>query len=386
MQAVILAAGEGTRLEPLTNVRPKPMLPIANKPILEHVIESVKTAGIEEVVLVVGYKRQRIQNYFGDGDDWDVDLTYVVQNNQLGSGHALLQAEGVIGRDILVLNGDQIVDSTAIEDVVDARRETTNAVMAVSQSAETHLYGVVDVENGFVSDLIEKPSPSEAESKLINAGVYAFGPEIFSTLRDEDSDGELGLTAALSQYLKDHPVQALRYEGNWFDVSRPWDLLTANAVLLDESTRDRNQVTIDDTAIVLEGAQIGRDTYIQPNATVLRGTALGDNVTVGAGSVLENAIVMADATIGANATVRDCILGANARVGPGTIAEGGRADVLLNDTLHRDVRFGGIVGDNSTIGAGVTITPGTRLGNDATVESRCVLDGWYGPDETIRRG
>jgi len=386
MKAVILAGGEGARLAPLTNVRPKPMLSVANKPILEHVIEAVKTAGINEIVLVVGYKRQRIQNYFGDGDDWGVDLEYVVQDTQLGSGHALLQAEPIIGTDLVVLNGDQIVDSAAITAVVQARQDTTNAVMAVSQSAETHLYGVVDATDGAVTDLIEKPIPAEVDSKLINAGVYAFGPEIFSVLRATDSDGELGLPAALSGYLDDHPVQAVQYEGEWFDISRPWDLLTANGTLLDATNVDRDQVTIDDSATTLEDAHIGVDTRIQPNATILRGTSLGDNVTIGAGAVVENAIVMDDATIGANTTIRDCIVGANATLGPGTVIEGGRADVLLGDTLHRDVRFGGIVGDNATVGAAVAITPGTRLGNDATVESQCALDGWYDPNATVRRG
>ena len=108
--AVILAAGEGRRLEPLTNRRPKPMMPVANRPLLEHVIDSVVAAGIDRIVLVVGYKQERIRNHFRDGNDWGVTIEYVEQSTQLGTGHAVLQAEPVVDGPFVVLNGDRIVD------------------------------------------------------------------------------------------------------------------------------------------------------------------------------------------------------------------------------------------------------------------------------------
>ena len=94
--AVVLAAGEGRRLEPLTNRRPKPMVPVANRPLLEHVVEAVAAAGINRIALVVGYRQERIRNHFGDGDDWGVTIEYVEQSTQLGTGHAVLQAEPVV--------------------------------------------------------------------------------------------------------------------------------------------------------------------------------------------------------------------------------------------------------------------------------------------------
>ena len=112
--AVILAAGAGRRLEPLTNRRPKPMVPVANRPLLEHVIETVAAAGIDRIVLVVGYKQERIRNHFGDGDEWDVTIEYVEQSTQLGTGHAVLQAESIVDDPFIVLNGDRIVDVEAV--------------------------------------------------------------------------------------------------------------------------------------------------------------------------------------------------------------------------------------------------------------------------------
>jgi len=387
MKAVILAAGEGTRLEPLTNVRPKPMVPIANKPILEHVVEAVVEAGIDEIVLVVGYKRQRIQNHFGDGNDWGVDITYVVQRSRLGSGHALLQAEPVVGEDVVVLNGDQIVTSAAIEDAIAERERTGEAVMAVSRTAETDLYGVVEVEDGRAVELVEKPVATTVRSELVNAGVYAFGPEIFAALRTTESDGELGLTTTLRHHLPEHPVRVFRYEGHWFDVTRPWDLLTANGHLLDRDHRaETHREGVHESAVVVDGTSIGTNTSVRPNATVLRNSAIGNNVSLGANTVVENAILMDDVTVGPNTTIRDCIVGANARIGAGTTAEGGQTDIVLGETLHQDIRFGGIVGDNAELGGHVTLTPGTRLGNDCTVESRCVLADRYESRSTVCRG
>jgi len=133
MKAVILAAGEGTRLRPLTKTRPKPMLPVGSKPLLEHVLKAAHGAGIEEFVFVVGYKRERIQSYFGDGDHWGVDIEYVVQETQLGTGHALLQAEHAVDDAFLVLNGDRMVTTDAISMVYEERRGTDNPVLAVAR-------------------------------------------------------------------------------------------------------------------------------------------------------------------------------------------------------------------------------------------------------------
>jgi len=386
MKAVILAAGEGTRLEPLTNVRPKPMVPVANKPILEHVLEAVIEAGIDEIILVVGYKRQRIQNYFGDGNDWGVDITYVIQDTQLGSGHALLEAEAEIGSDLVVLNGDQIVEPSAIEGVIEKRNRTGHTAMAVSRSAETQLYGVLNVEDGVAVDLLEKPETAAIDSDVVNAGVYAFGPEIFAALRDTESEGELGLTTALATHLDDHPVEIVGYDGVWFDITRPWDLLTANGYLLDTHAQATHDTSIHESAAIANDSLIGANSTVHPNATILRETALGANISIGANTVIENSIVMDDATIGPSTTIRDCIVGANATIGPGCIAEGGETTVVLEETVHRDVRFGGIVGDNAEIRGGATVAPGARLGNDSTVESRCVLEGTYEPGSTVRRG
>lgn len=386
MKAVILAAGEGTRLDPVTNVRPKPMLPIANRPLLEYVVEAVAEAGIEEVVLVVGYERERIQSHFGDGDEWGIEISYAVQETQLGTGDAILQAEPYIGGDFLVLNGDRIVEPALIERIVAERERTGETVLAVTRVAEPELYGVVELDDEHVVAIEEKPPVHEVTSDLVNAGVYAFGPEILAAIRETTTAGELGITTTLETFLETHPVRALTYRGPWLDVTRPWDVLAVNGQVLDEHGGSRGtNVRIDPAAGVAALTALDDGSTIQPGAVVLRGSSLGTNVTVGPNAVVENAVVLPDATVGAGAVLRDCIVGANTVVGPNTTIEGGTADVVLEDTVHRDVRLGAMIGDNASLGGAVTLAPGTVVGNDAEIASGAVVDGHVAPGVTVTR-
>jgi glucose-1-phosphate thymidylyltransferase len=387
MKAVILAAGEGTRLEPLTNLRPKPMLPVANRPLLEYVVEAVAEAGITEIVLVVGYHRERIQSHFGNGDDWGVDIEYVGQDKQLGTGDAVLQAAPYVTDDFVVLNGDRVIEPGLIEAVVEERRVTGDVVMSVTRVEEPHLYGVVDVRDGLVKRLTEKPTPGETDSDLINAGVYGFGPAVFDEIRATDPNGELELTAMLGRLIDGQPVRAVQNRGDWLDVTRPWDLLTVNGRILDRrGPLWEDSATGIDVSNVSEKTAVGGNAALQPGAVVLRGCALGDNVTVKPNAYVENSVLLSDVTIGPGAVVKDCVIGANATVGPNTTIEGGTADVLLGDTVHRGVRFGAIVGDNTVLHANVSVETGTIVGDDVTVGTGSVVSGSVDTGVEIQRG
>lgn len=387
MKAVILAAGEGTRLKPLTDLRPKPMIPVANRPLLEHVVEAVAAAGITEIVLVVGYHRERIQNHFGDGGEWGVEVTYAGQDKQLGTGDAVLQAEPYVDGDFVVLNGDRVIESRLIERVVDERTATGDPVVSVTRVDEPHLYGVVEVGDGLLESIHEKPAPYETDSDLINAGVYGFGPEVFSAIRGTEPDGELELTAVLERWLRERPVRAINHRGEWLDVTRPWDLLAVNGRILDRvGPAWADSATGVEVTNVSEKTTIGENSTVQPGSVVLRGTAIGDNVTVKPNAYVENAVLLSDVTVGPGAVLKDCIVGANVTVGPNTTIEGGDADVVLDDVVHRNVRFGGIVGDNTTLGANVSVAPGTVVGNDVEVCSGCVVSGQVASGVEVRRG
>ncbi|WP_227134383.1 sugar phosphate nucleotidyltransferase [Halorubellus salinus] len=385
MKAVVLAAGEGRRLEPLTNRRPKPMLPIAGKPLLEYVLEAIVDAGIDEVVFVVGYARDRIQTHFGDGDDWGVDVEYVVQEKQLGTAHAVAQAEAAVNDAFVVLNGDRIIEPSAVTSVAERLARDGGPVMTVTRSADPGAYGVVELDGDRVVDIEEKPR--EAASELINAGVYGFERSVFDAISETPPDdaGERGIPDTLAGFVADGGVSAVRYGGLWEDVSHLWDVTRVTGHVLDRdgSTRDGD---VAETASVADPVHVGAGTSVDANATLRRGCSLGENVSVGANAVLSNAVVLADAVVEDGAVVRDAVVAENAHVGANATVVGGETDVLVDGNLYADVRLGAVVGDNATVGGGTTVAAGTVLGDGSTVEAGCTVSGRVPSDTEVRRG
>jgi len=420
VSAVILAAGEGRRLEPLTNRRPKPMMPVANRPLLEHVLEAVAAAGVNHVVFVVGYRHERIRNHFGDGDDWGVDIEYVDQSTQLGTGHAVLQAESAVAGPFVVVNGDRVVDPAIVAEVCNRAAGGETPTMAVTRVENPRAYGVVTTEGDRVIEIEEKPA-GPVETGRINAGVYGFSPAIFDAIRDTTTPGELTITATLNDAAADAGVGAVPYDGRWLDVSNLWDLLAVNAALIGEggsggegmvgsgSAVGSNGVGGSDDAVGSEGvvgsegaAKSEDQSKIRPeraedvvlaetarlgaNVTLGGATAIGRNVTIEANAVVENAVIFPDAVIGAGAVVRDAIVAGNARIGPNATIAGADATVVVGDAVHHDVALSGVVGDNTTVGAGATLTGGAVVGDDVTVEAGVVLNSRIEPGAVVRRG
>jgi len=387
--AVILAAGEGRRLEPLTNRRPKPMVPVANRPLLEYVVEAVAAAGIDRIVLVVGYKQERIRNHFGDGDDWDVTIEYVEQSTQLGTGHAVLQAEPVVEGPFVVLNGDRIVDAEAVAAVRDRLRDGDTALVTVTAVETPRDYGVVQLDGDRVAEIDEKPE-GPVDTNRINAGVYGFSTAIFDAIRATNTSGELAITAALNGLAERNAVTGVGYDGRWLDVSNLWDVLTVNAALIHDSDRAREATApgrrVGEAVTVADDVVLAGNVRIGPNATLSGATAVGSNVTIAANAVVENSVVFPDAVIGPGAVVRDAVVAGNARIGPNATVVGGDATVVVADAVHRDVTLGGVVGDNATVGGGATLTNGAVVGDDVRVDAGVVIDGRIESGAVVRRG
>lgn len=363
------------------------MIPVANRPILEHIVDALEMAAVDEAILVVGANRERVQDYFGNGFDRDIDISYVVQEQQLGTGHALLQAEAQIGEPFVALNGDRIIACSLIDDVWECHRNTDDVVVGVKRTENPSRYGVVKLEDGDIVGIEEQPLPDLTTSNFINAGVYAFTPDIFAAIRQTESHGEQALTDTINTLTTEQRVRAVQYRDRWLDVSEPWDLLFVNDALIDDvSHAPRTHANVDDSASVSDAAIFAEDVTVHPNATILRDVTLGENVRIGAGAVLENSIVLPDAAIAPGAVVRDCIVGANTTIGANTTVDGGDTDVVLNDTVYRDVRFGGLLGDNVDVGGNVTVEPGTIIGNDATIGPGSLVSGRIDDSAHVTRG
>ena len=176
MKAIILAAGEGNRMRPLTYTRPKVMLPIANKPILEHLLIEAKKAGIREFILIIGYHQEQVRDYFGSGDKWGVSIEYCTQRRQLGTADALKMTKGLADGNFLVINGDIIVDQKDIKSLADKRENT----MGVVEVKETKDLGIVEIGKGRVVRIHEKTE--KPPSHMANAGLYLLSLDIFESI------------------------------------------------------------------------------------------------------------------------------------------------------------------------------------------------------------
>lgn len=416
--AVVLAGGEGSRLQPLTTNRPKPLLPAGGRPILEHVLDGLIANDVDEIHVVVGYRANRVQDRFGP-TYCGVDLVYHHQTKQLGSGHALLQAADAIAEPFIVVNGDQLVDPELITDVSDAHEIGGSiATLGVVQSEAATRYGAIELDReNEVLDLIERPGVGDYE--LLNAGVYAFDTAFFEVLAESPrEDGSLPLPTVVARVAdaSDTSVRGVRTEGFWTDATYPWDLLDASQQMMergwirvgrdDEGHADppsangraesgiaadadagrwvadsayvhptatlRTPVTIDDEAVVGPGAVIG------PN------TVVGRNATIEANAVIRSSVIDEDTRIGANVTLMNCVTGQRARIGAGVTAAGGPADVRIGTTIHPDRRLGAVVADRATIGSGAVIDGGVLVGPNATVGDGVRLHTNVDAEEVVR--
>ncbi|ESP86923.1 sugar phosphate nucleotidyltransferase [Candidatus Halobonum tyrrellensis] len=391
--AVVLAGGEGSRLRPLTKYRPKPLLPVANRPVIEYVLEALEAAGVERVVVVVGYRGTRIQDYLSDG--WGgLELDFIRQRSQLGSGHALLQAAGSVDEPFLVVNGDTVIDEQVIRRTGAHFFDAPGAAgaAAIARSPRPEQYGAVTVDDGCVTEVVEHPN--EAVSYLVNAGVYVFNESVFAALASTDRrGGELYLTDALVNL--PGPVVAADAKGVWLDPSTLPDLLSVTDQMLTMHRDLLNGMTKSDgypdgvlvaesaacheSSVINSPAVVGPDCRIGPGAVVGGGACLGENVHVGANAVLDRSLIDSDTRVSAGAILRECVIGAGASIGAGVVAPGGAPETVDGD-VDPDRRLGAVVADRAEVGANATLSAGALLGPQSAVAegatvSRTVAEG-----------
>ena len=391
--AVVLAAGEGTRLRPLTHNRPKPMLPAANRPILEHVFDALVEAGIQRIVVVVGYKRDRVQNHFGPTYR-DVPIQYVTQRKQLGSGHALLQARNDVDGSHLVLNGDRLIDAGTVTAVANSHAQTGHPAIAVVERQETSRYGAIEMRDGDIAKLVEKPR--DGDYRLINGGVYAFSADIFADIEATSRQaGELALTDTLEQLIEHDRVRGVEVDGMWADATYPWDLLALAREVLARGRltepRRREGVWIADSArvhdeAVLQGpVVVGPDCEVGPDAVIGPDAALGDNVTVGANVVVQHSVIDADTRIDPGSTLLDTVTGQDVHLGASTVVPSGPADVQVRSRIFEAQRLGAVIGDRARARGNVSFTPGSLVGPNAELDVGVTVRGNVAKNAEVTR-
>lgn len=392
MKAVILAAGKGTRMGPLTEKRPKAMLPVANKPLLEHIILTFKEAYIKDFLIVVGHCKEKIIEHFKDGSRLGVNMKYIEQQNQRGTADAVAVVRNSINERFLVTNGDVLAHSSDIKMICRAKGD---AVLATRRVDAPENYGILYVKGKKVEKIVEKPK--ESISDLANAGIYVLEPTIFDAIDNTipSPRGEFEITDSIQFMINSgKEVSHIPLE-KWQDIGFPWHLLEANEIMLNER-KDWNilgeiepyatlkgKVAVGAKTVIRNGAYIigptliGNNCDIGPNCFIRPATCIGDGVRIGNAVEVKNSIVMDRTQIGHLSYVGDSIIGEECNFGAGTKVANLRHDnrTVLVELAGRKInsgrrKLGVIMGDNvhtginsminvgATVASGIYINPG----------------------------
>lgn len=394
MKAVILAAGEGLRCRPLTLTRSKVMLPVADRPILEHVIRSLEQNNIKDILLIVGYEKERIMNYFKDGVDFGVNIRYVEQKTQLGTAHAIEQAKSELAgeHEFLALNGDNFIEPKVISDLIKSKHG--DATILAVKTEHVSGYGVVRAEGNKVLEILENPV-SEV-SHLVNTGIYYFSSKIFDYIGQTplSPKGEYAITDTLQKMIESGTEVSMATTRSWWlDAVYAWDLLRLNSVTLGKIERKVASGAVEDGAHIKGNVSIGKNTIIRsgcyivgpvmigdncdigPNAVILPSTSIGNNVSVGAFTNIRNSIIMNDVRIGSHGYVSDSVIGSNCHIGPYFITETEtNLNIILNEELHQAEKLGTVIGDDTDVGHRVLIKAGVMISINCRIGSGNIVD------------
>ena len=401
MKALILSAGEGTRMRPLTLTKPKTMLPVAGKPIIQYNIEALRDCGIKDILLIVGYKEEIVKEYFGDGSDLKVNISYATQKNLDGTANAISYGKEFIDDSLIVLNGDIILDSEIIGEIIESYNESKpDTLMVIKEVEDPSAFGVVELDGENIINIVEKPKKEEAPSNLINTGIYIFNKDIFDKIDKTEVSprGEYEITDSLELQIKDGKlIKGHKTDKDWMDIGRPWELIEINEQLLENTKTNikgtiekgvtiHGELFLDEGSIIRSGVyikgpvHIGKNCDIGPNSYIRGKTYFADNVHVGNAVEIKNTIIMENTNVSHLTYVGDSILGSNCNIAAGTNIANLRFD---NRTVRTNIKnkkedtgrrkLGAIVGDGVKTGINSSLSPGVKIGTESTIGSGVLL-------------
>ena len=387
-QAVILAAGEGQRLRPFTVNRPKTMLSLADKPILQYVVEALAKNGIRDIVLVVGYRKEQVFDYMGSGERFGVDITYVTQDKQLGTAHALAQAQTVVGDEFLVLPGDNLIAADTIARFITMKP----AAVLVKRVDNPVRYGVVTVDHGVVKVIIEKPR--EAGSNMVNTGIYTFNKQVFDFM-----ESVLDIPDVLNNMIAEgYNINALETDGTWLDVVYPWDILNLNNAVL-QQIQASSGGTIETGVSITGQVAVGKDTVIRPNSylagpvvigdgcdigpqvCIMPATSIGNNVVISPFTQIENSVIGDDVNIGPGCIIQDSVIDKGCILKGHFTACSSQNEIKINGESHL-VNVGAMLGEGCHLGNNVVAQPGVTVGNYCQIQPLKLVSGTL-PDKSL---
>lgn len=349
-KAVVLAGGEGTRLRPLTNTRPKPLLPVLGRPCVEYVIRSLAYAGIEQVFLACGYKSADIVSVLGDAKELGVDLVYAFEEEPAGTAGAVKLLENQLEGTFVVASGDVLADVNIGQLIRFHKEKRALGTMALTEMERPQEFGIVGLDDsGRIVRFKEKPAPSEVFSNLINAGIYVLESDALSLIPEaEKFDFSKNLFPALLSAGK--PLFGSKLRGLWKDIGRPGDLLEANVKMA-----ARKGIRVEAEGVSISGS-VCATTFFATGAVLEGPLYLGDGVKVGTGTRLSSSAVGSGTVIGVGSEIHRSLL---------------MDRCCLSDNC---IVKGSLLGEGCSLGAGVALV-NSVLGDGVTLEGPISLEG-----------
>ncbi|MEB3285463.1 MAG: mannose-1-phosphate guanyltransferase [Candidatus Sericytochromatia bacterium] len=380
MKAVLMAGGSGTRLRPLTCDIPKPMVPMLTKPMAEHIINLLKRHGVTDIVITLYYLPHVIQNYFGDGHDFGVKISYAVEEKMpLGTAGCVKAIEDLLDDTFLVISGDSLTDIDLAQAVAFHKAKQSLATIVLKRVNNPLEFGVVITdEEGRIQRFLEKPSMSEVFSDTINTGTYILEPQVLALLPpDQEVDFSKDLFPLLLQ--RQDPMYGYVADGYWEDVGNlqsyrqaHYDILDGKVAIDHGYTRIEGNIWVGEGTVIAPSAQIsgpvviGHNCQIGAGATLTPGTVLGDNVIVGEGSSLKRPIIWNNVYIGEEVQLRGCVIGKGSSIKRGAVILEGA--IVANDCVvgeEAQIKPEVKIWPNKTIDAGATLTSSLIWGSQA---------------------
>ena len=334
-QAVILVGGFGTRLLPLTRTRPKPVMPVLDRPFLHYLIQSMAEAGITEVILACGYKSDVLAEKLGNGQDLGITISYVDEDTPLGTAGAIKNIESRLDPVFVASNGDTL-NFVDVKSQIETHLNTgADVTLSLSEMEDVSSYGVVVMDDtGRITAFQEKPKPGEEISHMVNTGLYVMNRSILSFVPENtffDLSKDLyPILLKEKKKMQGHPAK-----GIWIDIGKPHDLIMMNQVMADTLYKNRDWNGFADNSMITGSSYIGKestldssvltDSIISRGCTVkdskLKGTLIMEKCTIQKADI-SNSIVGEGCVIDEGSKITDCVLGDNVVVRPGTQLEG----------------------------------------------------------------
>lgn len=333
MKGIILHGGHGTRLRPLTHTGPKQLLPIANKPMSQYCLESIRSTGIKDIVIIIGgIGSNRVREYYKDGKDFGVNITYVEQDFPKGIAHAIRLCKDFVGNDkFLVFLGDNIIQKEIVEFAKEFEKSDASASILLCEVDNPSRFGIADVKDGKITKIMEKPK--NPPTNLAVTGIYFLTPEIFDIIDNLKPSwrDELEITDSLQMLLeKNRKITYHKITDYWKDTGTPEDIIHANGEILekmnhifsgtkDDSVLISGNVTVGQGTVLRNSVKITGPAIIGKNCTIERNAVIGPNTSIGDNSVISScdisqSIVMSNCIINAGIKIRTSIIAFNSKI------------------------------------------------------------------------